>query len=80
MATLDSIYEDAQRLSAPDRERLLQRLIEDLDPPEEGLDDEAWAREIERRLADLDAGRARLIDGKKAMSDLREELARRRRG
>lgn len=81
MATLDSILNDALALPTADRGRLIQRLIESLDDgeAEAGAEDE-WAELIARRIADLDAGTARTIDGKAAIARAREELARRRHG
>jgi putative addiction module component (TIGR02574 family) len=81
MATADSILTDALSLPLPERQRIIQRLIESLDDQEE--DDpaqDALADVISRRLADLDAGRAKVIDGKAAIAEARRNLAQRGRG
>lgn len=80
MATLDSVLNAALALPVDDRSRLIQRLIETLegdDDASHGAED-AWAEVVERRVADLDAGRAHVIDGKAAIAKARQELAARR--
>jgi putative addiction module component (TIGR02574 family) len=56
------ILERALELSAHDRGGLAARLIESLDegPPDEGVE-EAWEAEIQRRLDDLESGKAKTI-------------------
>jgi len=81
MASLDSILNDALMLPTADRGRLIQRLIESLDDGDDEPDaQDAWAEVIARRLEDLDAGRAKVIDGRAAIAKARQELARRRNG
>lgn len=81
MATADSILNEALSLPAVERGRLIQRLIESLDDGADEADtQDAWADVIARRIADLDAGRAKVIDGKAAIAAARQELARRRNG
>lgn len=81
MRTADSVLHDALALDLSSREWLIRRLIESLDDsPAEADAEEAWAEVIERRVADLDAGRATVIDGKQAIAQARAELARKRRG
>ena len=58
--TLESVRRDALLLDAPDRELLIIQLARTFE--EEPGYDEAWAAEIERRLKELDEGRADLID------------------
>lgn len=79
MATVDSILNDALSLPPAERGHIIQRLIESLDDGADEVDTEdAWAEVIARRLADLDAGRAKVIDGKAAIAEARQELAKRR--
>ena len=56
------ILERALELSAHDRGGLAARLIESLDDrlPDEGVE-EAWGAEIQRRLDDLESGKAKTI-------------------
>lgn len=58
------VLKDAMRLTAEERAEIATRLIGSLDAA--SVDDAgdvqaAWAAEIERRCADLDAGRTRTI-------------------
>ncbi|MBX3471164.1 MAG: addiction module protein [Planctomycetes bacterium] len=83
MTKLESLLHDALKLPADERGVLIQRLIESLEGPAGSADDDAedvWAEVIARRIADLEAGRARIVDAKSAIGAAREELARRRRG
>jgi putative addiction module component (TIGR02574 family) len=77
---LESILNDALALPANERGRLIQRLIESLDDGQDETDSEdAWAEVIARRIADLDAGRAKVVDAKAAIAAARQALAERRR-
>lgn len=67
----DRVREEALRLSDSDRAELAHDLVSSLDAPEDPDALDAWDREISRRLAELDAGTAQLID--------REEFRRRMR-
>jgi putative addiction module component (TIGR02574 family) len=50
------LFEEAMRLDAKERAALMRLLIDTLDgESEEGAED-AWRAEVERRIADLDAG------------------------
>lgn len=56
MADFNSVLNQARQLSAEDRLRLIDALWE-LVPPEADLPlHEDWARKLERRVADLEAG------------------------
>jgi putative addiction module component (TIGR02574 family) len=59
------------RLSEEERAELAHDLIESLDSPRDNGAEEAWDREIMRRISSVDAGQAALID--------REELRKRMR-
>jgi putative addiction module component (TIGR02574 family) len=53
---VEELYEQASHLPAEDRAELAGKLLESIgDPPDEGVE-EAWAAEIERRMADYRAG------------------------
>jgi putative addiction module component (TIGR02574 family) len=51
----------AKTLSAEDRARLAEELLESLDQEPESEVEAAWDREIERRVAEVEAGTAKLI-------------------
>lgn len=69
----NQLLEDAKQLSAADRADMAALLIESLDPSVDQDVDDAWQREIARRVAELDSGNAvtvpwsevrrRLLDG-----------------
>ena len=80
MKKADAIIKEALALPIKERGRIISRLIESLDedgPPCRYTDDEL-AQKINERIADLDSGRAKLIDGKRAIAEARAELRRRR--
>lgn len=55
------VFKDAADLPEDDRATLAGLLIESLEPEPDADVEEAWAREIERRVAQLDAGSVRTI-------------------
>jgi len=58
---VQELYEKAAQLTPHDRAELAGLLLESIeDPPDEGVE-EAWAAEIERRMAEFRAGRIRTI-------------------
>jgi putative addiction module component (TIGR02574 family) len=58
---VEELYERASELTPSDRAELAGLLLESIeDEPDEGVE-EAWAVEIERRIADYRAGRVRMI-------------------
>ncbi len=78
---VDSIIKEALELPSAERGRIAARLIESLDdasPPSRCSDDEL-ASKINQRIAEIDAGTAKLVDGKQAIQEIRSELGKRRR-
>ena len=71
-ATLEKIRAEALTLTDEERAELAYELIESLDAPADADATDAWDAEIMRRLAEIDAGTAELVD--------REELRRRIQG
>jgi len=67
---VEELYERASELTPSDRAELAGLLLESIeDQPEEGVE-EAWAAEIERRIADYRAGRVRMIPWSEARAYL----------
>jgi putative addiction module component (TIGR02574 family) len=67
---VEALYEQASGLTPSDRAQLAGLLLESIeDEPEEGVE-EAWAAEIERRIADYRAGRLRMIPWSEARAYL----------
>lgn len=68
-SSIEIIEAEALRLSAPERARLVERLIAslDIDPQVE----EAWAAEVERRNREIESGKVSLVSGPEAIARLR---------
>jgi putative addiction module component (TIGR02574 family) len=69
--TFEKVRSEALSLSEAERADLAHSLVESLDGPPDTDTETAWDAEILRRLAEIDAGTAELID--------RDELRRRMR-
>lgn len=70
--TLGDIYELAMDLTDEDRAKLVTLLLDSLPEAPPAQIEAAWAVEIERRVADLEAGRAKLL----SWEEVREEMYR----
>lgn len=69
---VEELYEQASQLPEHDRAELAGKLLESIeDPADEGVE-EAWAAEIERRMADYRAGRVKTT----SWSEVRAHLHR----
>ena len=68
---LDRLRSEALTLSEPERAELAHALVTSLDGAADSDAQDAWDREIVRRLGEIDAGTAKLID--------RDEFKRRMR-
>jgi putative addiction module component (TIGR02574 family) len=63
---------EAMKLTAEERARLADRLIASLS--EDAQIEEAWAVEVERRIAEIEAGRATVIPAAEAIARARNAL------
>ena len=63
-------------LKLPERERamLVDHLLQSLDGLNQKEIDEAWAKEIERRIREVDEGKVELIPGEEVLAELRSRL------
>ena len=68
---LEKVRSEALSLSEVERAELAYNLVTSLDGPPDSDAEEAWDLEITRRLSEIDAGTAKLVD--------REEFRRRMR-
>lgn len=59
-------------LPPAERSRLLDRLLASLDPDPES--EEAWAKEVDRREAEIAAGQATWLPGEDVVARLRAQL------
>jgi putative addiction module component (TIGR02574 family) len=71
MAGLDSISQDALRLSPDERVALARRLLS-VEPKPSPEIDAAWENEIVRRIAEFDAGRTGAVSAESVFTRLRE--------
>lgn len=71
-STIEALEAEALQLSAPERARLVERLITSLDA--DPAIEEAWAAEVERRNAELESGAVALISGPEALARLKAEF------
>jgi putative addiction module component (TIGR02574 family) len=60
--TLEKLRSEALRLPETERAELAHELVKSLDAPADADAAEAWEKELLRRLAEVDAGTANLID------------------
>jgi putative addiction module component (TIGR02574 family) len=76
--SLNQVEEQALRLSVRDRARLAHRLLESLDEAAEDPAEveRAWKEEIERRVADFDAGGIELVPSDSVLREARAKLRR----
>ena len=67
-----------QLLSLPceDRIFLVDTLLRSLNAPSREDIDRAWAEEAERRLDDLESGKAHLLPGNQVITDIRKRLGK----
>jgi putative addiction module component (TIGR02574 family) len=63
---------EAMKLTLEERARLADRLIASLS--EDAQIEEAWAVEVERRIAEIEAGRAPVIPAAEAIARARDAL------
>lgn len=72
--TIEQVEASALELSRDERARLAQRLLESLDDDvaeEPDAVEAAWADEIARRVAELEAGTAELIPAEQVFAEIR---------
>ena len=73
-STLERIWDEALRLSAPERARLARELISSMDELEAGDEaaaEAAWREEVRRRLEQYRRGEIGVNDGDSAMEQVR---------
>ena len=70
---VEEIAEEALALPIEARALLADRLVESLDPAEDGQRHQLWAPEAQRRLQELRFGSVRAIPGEEAVANLRRK-------
>lgn len=74
--TVEQIAEEALSLPSEARALLADRLVESLDPAEDGHAHQLWVAEARRRRDDIRNGRAKTIPGDEALAQVRQTFAR----
>lgn len=68
--SVPELFDAALALPEEERAKLARKLVESLDGDLEPDAEEAWAAEIERRLAKIDAGEAKMLSMDDAVARL----------
>lgn len=74
--TVEQIAEEALSLPSEARALLADRLVESLDPAEDGYVHQLWASEARRRRDDVRSGRVETVPGDEALEQVRRIFAR----
>jgi putative addiction module component (TIGR02574 family) len=74
--TVEQIALEALSLPSEARALLADRLVESLDPAEDGVVRQLWASEVKRRLDDVRNGSVQTIPGDEALARVRSAVAR----
>jgi len=74
--TVEQIVVEALGLPSEARALLADRLVESLDPAEDGYLRQLWMAEAVRRREDVRSGRVQTIPGEEALAQVRRALAR----
>ena len=72
--TLEKLRSEALRLPELERAELAHDLVKSLDAPADTDAVEAWEKELLRRLAEVDAGTAKLIDRDELRNRMRARM------
>lgn len=75
MMSTEDLIEEAVSLPADIRLRLVERLLESLNPTREEVD-KFWAVEAERRVAQIENGEVDTVPGDEVFSKIRDRLTR----
>jgi len=70
------VIDEVLQLPADARVSLVEQLLTSLNLPTQPEVDRLWAREAERRIAQIDKGKVKLIPGEKVFSDIRKKSRR----
>lgn len=70
--TSEQIAEQALALPVDERAKLADRLVESLDPANDGVFHRLWAAEAIKRRDDVRGGRVQTVPGDQALAQVRE--------
>ena len=74
--TVEQIVDEALGLPSEARALLADRLVESLDPAEDGYVRQLWKEEAMRRRDEVRNGRVQTIPGEEALAQVRRAVAR----
>lgn len=74
---LQRLRSEALALSETERAELAHDLIQSLDAPQDSGVEDAWDREILRRISEIDSGQAKWVERTEFRRMIRERLDRR---
>ncbi len=74
--TVEQIAEEALSLPSEARALLADRLVESLDPAEDGYVRQLWMKEARRRVEEVRSGSVATIAGEEAFAQVRAAIAR----
>jgi putative addiction module component (TIGR02574 family) len=75
-AATAKLADQALSLPCEDRIYLVERLLQSLHAPSREDVDRLWAEEAERRIEDLDSGRAQAIPGEQVFAEIRARFGK----
>lgn len=73
---VDELSARAKTLPVSDRARLAEEMLDSLDVGSDLDVDAAWEREIERRVAEIDAGAVKLVPAEEVHAEVRRLIRR----
>jgi putative addiction module component (TIGR02574 family) len=76
LVAIEAVIEQTLRLSAEERTKLVELLLDSVDEADDPGHDAAWVEVIDRRLQDIKAGRVELVDAADAMAQARAAARR----
>lgn len=71
-----AVVDEALSLPVESRIMLVDRLLESLNSPAQKEIEEAWAKEVERRIAEDERGEVKMIPGEQVFARLRKKYRR----
>ena len=74
--TVEQLVEEALALPSEARALLADRLVESLDPAEDGYIRQLWVAEARRRRDEVRSGRVQTIPGDEALAQVRRSVGR----
>ncbi len=75
-ALVEELSARAKTLSAEDRARLVEELLDSLQGESDTEAEDAWDREIERRVAEIESGAVKLISAEEVHAEARRLIRR----